>query len=109
MGNVREVTDGSFKADVLDASVPVLVDFWAPWCPPCRAIAPVIEEVATELGDTVRIVKMNVDDNFEIPNRLGIRSIPTLKLFFKGNEVNQMVGAASKDQIKAFISSHSTN
>ena len=106
MGNVREVTDGSFKAEVLESKVPVLIDFWAPWCPPCRAIAPVIEELANEMGEKVKILKMNVDDNFEIPNQLGIRSIPTLKIFVNGSEVNQMVGAGSKDQIKALFSGH---
>ncbi|MBN8556031.1 MAG: thioredoxin [Deltaproteobacteria bacterium] len=106
MGNVHEVTDGTFKTEVLDSKVPVLVDFWAPWCGPCRAIAPIVEELATELGPKVKILKMNVDDNSQVPSQFGIRSIPTLKVFVGGSEVNQMVGSASKEQIKSFLTAH---
>jgi thioredoxin 1 len=102
-GNVQETSDGSFKNDVLESKVPVLVDFWAPWCAPCRAIAPFVEEISTELAGKVKIVKMNIDDNPETPGQFGIRSIPTLKLFVNGAEANQMVGSASKDQIKQFL------
>lgn len=103
MANVKEITDGNFKAEVLDSKIPVLVDFWAPWCAPCRAIAPVVEEISGELAGKIHVVKMNVDENYEVPGQLGIRSIPTLKLFVNGSEKNQMVGSASKDQIKSFI------
>ncbi len=106
MADVNEVTDQSFKTEVLDASVPVLVDFWAPWCAPCRAIAPVVEEISKEFSGKVKVLKMNVDNNMETPGKLGIRSIPTLKVFVKGAEAGQMVGSASKDQIKAFLSQH---
>jgi thioredoxin 1 len=106
MGNVSEVTDNAFKTEVLDSKIPVLVDFWAPWCGPCRAIAPVVEEISTELSGKVKVVKMNVDDNMQVPGQLGIRSIPTLKLFVNGQEVNQMVGSASKDAIKQFLKPH---
>lgn len=106
MSNVKEVTDGAFKSEVLESKVPVLVDFWAPWCQPCLAIAPVVEQLAQEYGDKVKVLKMNVDDNYEVPGKLGIRSIPTLKLFVNGSEANQMVGNASKDQIKSFLAPH---
>ncbi len=107
MSNVSEVTDSGFKTDVLDSKVPVLVDFWAPWCAPCRAIAPIIDELSKELGGKVKMVKMNVDENSDVPMKLGIRSIPTLKLFVNGSEVNQMVGGASKEVIKQFLSAYS--
>jgi thioredoxin 1 len=106
MSNVREITDGAFKTEVLESKVPVLVDFWAPWCAPCRAIAPIVEEVAGEFGEKVKVFKMNVDDNYEVPGKLSIRSIPTLKVFVNGSEVNQMVGSASKEQIKSFLSAY---
>lgn len=106
MGNVSEISDANFRSELSSSQVPVVVDFWAPWCAPCRAIAPVIEELAGELGSKVKIVKMNVDENPQTPGQFGIRSIPTLKIFKNGQEVDQMVGSGSKDQIKAFISSH---
>ena len=106
MANVKEISDASFKTDVLDSNVPVLVDFWAPWCAPCRAIAPFVEEISTELTGKVQVYKMNVDDNVDVPSKLGIRSIPTLKIFVKGEPVNQIVGSASKDQIKQFLSQY---
>ncbi|MDB5039187.1 MAG: Thioredoxin [Bacteriovoracaceae bacterium] len=108
MGNVNEITDNAFKLEVLDSKVPVLVDFWAPWCAPCRAIAPIVEEISTELSGKIKVYKMNVDDNSQIPSQLGIRSIPTLKLFVNGSEVNQMVGSASKDSIRQFLKPHVT-
>jgi len=106
MSNVKEVTDGAFKTEVLQSKVPVLVDFWAPWCAPCRAIAPIVDDIAKELDGKVKVLKMNVDDNYEIPGQLGIRSIPTLKIFVNGAEVTQMVGSASKEQIKGFLAPH---
>jgi thioredoxin 1 len=105
MGKVTEITDSAFPSEVLSANVPVVVDFWAPWCGPCRAIAPVVEELSEELQGKVKFVKINVDDNPAVASQLGIRSIPTLKLFVNGAEKNQMVGAGSKDQIKQLFSS----
>lgn len=106
MANVKEVTDGAFKSEVLDSKTPVLVDFWAPWCGPCRAIAPLVEELSGLYGAKLKVLKMNVDDNYEIPGQLGIRSIPTLKLFVNGAEVNQTVGSTSIDQLKKFVEPH---
>lgn len=106
MGNVSEVSDVGFKTEVLDSKIPVLVDFWAPWCAPCRAIAPIVDEISTEMAGKVKVVKMNIDDNQQVPSHLGIRSIPTLKLFVNGSEVNQMVGSASKDSIRQFLKPH---
>lgn len=106
MGIVNEVTDQAFKNEVLDSKIPVLVDFWAPWCAPCRAIAPIVEEISSEFQGKVKVLKMNVDDNAETPSQLGIRSIPTLKLFVSGQEVSQMVGSASRDSIKQFLKPH---
>ena len=108
MGKVAEITDTGFEKEVLQSNVPVLVDFWAPWCAPCRAIAPVVEEISGELGEKVKVVKMNVDENTDVPGKLGIRSIPTLKVFVNGSEVDQMVGSASKEQIKQLLSTHVT-
>ncbi|PIR21997.1 MAG: thioredoxin [Deltaproteobacteria bacterium CG11_big_fil_rev_8_21_14_0_20_45_16] len=103
MANVTEVSDSSFQTEVLQSPIPVLVDFWAAWCGPCRAIAPVVEELSKELEGKVKVVKMNVDDNPQTPGSLGIRSIPTLKVFVAGSEKNQMVGAGSKEQIKQLV------
>lgn len=102
----NNISDSSFKSEVLDAKTPVLVDFWAPWCAPCRAIAPVVEEVSQDLHGKIKVVKMNIDDNPQTPGSLGIRSIPTLKLFINGTEVDQMIGSASKEQILRLIQQH---
>lgn len=100
---MTEITDATFESEVLKSDQPVLVDFWAPWCGPCVALAPVIEELSKELSGRVKVVKMNVDEHPKVAGELGIRSIPTLKVFKGGQEVNQMVGAASKDRILALI------
>ena len=81
---MQAVTDASFKADVLESGVPVLVDFWAPWCGPCRAVAPVLDQLDAELSGRLKIVKMNVDENQQVPGALGVRSIPTLVVFKDG-------------------------
>lgn len=106
MSNTPEVTDSQFEANVLKSDQPVLVDFWAAWCGPCRAIAPVVEELSSELEGKARVFKMNIDDNPNTPGQLGIRSIPTLKVFVGGKEVNEMVGAGSKEQLLALIQPH---
>lgn len=97
------VSDSSFEADVLQANGLVLVDFWAEWCGPCKMIGPVLEELAGEMGDKVRIVKMNVDENPRVPSQYGIRSIPTLILFKNGQVVAQKVGALPKAQMAQWI------
>ncbi len=100
MGKVSEVNDSTFQAEVLDASEPVLVDFWAPWCGPCRAIAPMIEELATENSGAVKIVKVNVDDSPAIAGQYQIHSIPTLMVFKDGNMVEMLQGVQPKQRVQ---------
>jgi thioredoxin 1 len=99
--NIIQATDSNWQSEVVDATVPVLVDFWAEWCSPCRAIAPVLEELATELAGKVKIAKVNVDENPDLAGQFGIRSIPTL-LIIKGGQVQQqLVGSMPKMTLKA--------
>jgi thioredoxin 1 len=100
---VSEVNDGTFEQDVLGSDVPVVLDFWAEWCPPCRALAPTFEELAKQYSGRVRFLKLNVDDNAEVPQRFGIKGIPTLVFFDGGREVERMVGAAGKDALARVI------
>jgi len=97
------VTDGKFNEEVLQSDLPVLVDFWAPWCGPCLSIAPAVEELAKEYSGRIKVGKMNVDENSKTPSSFGIRGIPTLILFKGGKAVNQVVGAVSKNKLKALI------
>jgi len=100
---VMQVSDADFDSQVLQSGEPVLVDFWAPWCGPCKAIGPVIEELAGEFQGKVKIGKMNVDDNPATPGKYGIRAIPTLILFKNGEVVDQITGAVGKPQLTALI------
>ncbi|MEX2449735.1 MAG: thioredoxin TrxA [Rhodospirillales bacterium] len=100
-----QVTDASFETDVLKADKPVVVDFWAEWCGPCKQIAPALEELATELADQVTVVKVNIDENPETPRKYGIRGIPTLLLFKNGEIASQKVGALPKAQLAQWIQS----
>lgn len=99
MANVQQVSDASFDNDVLQADVPVLIDFWAPWCGPCKAIAPVVEELAGEYDGRLKVVKMNVDDNPQTPAQYGVRGIPNLILFKSGEVKQQIVGAVPKGHL----------
>ena len=101
--NTKTVTDQSFEADVLKADKPVLVDFWAEWCGPCKMIAPALEEIASALGDKVNIVKLNIDENPDTPGKYGVRGIPTMLLFKNGQVVAQKVGALPKSQLAAWL------
>ena len=103
MGTIALVTDNNFEAEVLKSKSPVLVDFYADWCGPCKALAPTLEEVAKELGPKVKIVKMNVDDSPEAPTKYGIRSIPTLILFKGGEVAAQSVGGMQKTQLQQWV------
>jgi thioredoxin 1 len=103
--HITEVTDDSFEDEVLKSSEPVLVDYWAEWCGPCKMITPVLEEIAADYNGKIKVVKLNIDDNPDTPPKFGIRGIPTLMLF-KGGEVEATkVGALSKSQLTAFIDS----
>ncbi|MGQ0625313.1 MAG: thioredoxin [Sporichthyaceae bacterium] len=99
MGSIQEVTDDSFATDVLGADVPVLVDFWAPWCGPCRQVAPILEEIAAEQAGKIRIVKLNVDENPKTAAKYGVVSIPTLNVYSGGEVVKQLIGARPKPAI----------
>jgi thioredoxin 1 len=103
---IHHVTDATFKNEVLDASTPVLVDYWAEWCGPCKMIAPILDEVAKEYAGKLKIAKLNIDDNQKTPGEFGIRGIPTLMLFKAGDIAATKVGALSKSQLTAFIDSN---
>ena len=100
---VSEVSDGTFESEVLKSDVPVVVDFWAEWCPPCRALAPTFEELAARYEGSVRFLKLNVDENTSVPQRYGIKGIPTLVFFDGGREAERIVGATGKDALARIV------
>jgi thioredoxin 1 len=104
--HILHVTDTNFKSEVLDSGTPVLVDYWAEWCGPCKMIAPILEEVAKEYSGKLKIAKLNIDENPKTPGEYGIRGIPTLILFKGGNVEATKIGALSKSQLTAFIDSN---
>ena len=103
---IKHVSDATFDKEVLQSSTPVLVDYWAEWCGPCKMIAPILDEVATGYADKLQVAKMNVDENRDIPAKFGIRGIPTLILFKGGQAHAQKVGALSRSQLTAFVDSN---
>jgi len=103
-GNIAQISDDNFDSEVLKSAVPVLIDFWAPWCGPCKAIAPIVDELAGEYAGKLKIVKMNVDDNPRTPARYGVRGIPNLILFKDGEVQQQIVGAVPKAHLVKAIS-----
>ena len=102
MGTLK-TTDNSFKTDVLDSSIPVIVDFWAQWCGPCLQIAPILEEISIEKKDVINIYKLNIDENPDTPQKYGVRGIPTMMLFKEGRLIDQKVGTLPKSSINEWI------
>ncbi|MBE9098526.1 thioredoxin [Vacuolonema iberomarrocanum] len=106
MSAASAVTDATFKDEVLESDVPVLVDFWAPWCGPCRMVAPVVEEIADQYMGQIKVVKVNTDENPSVANQYGIRSIPTLMIFKGGQRVDMVVGAVPKTTLASTLEKH---
>ncbi len=104
--SILQTTDAAFEQDVLQAELPVLVDFWAEWCGPCKAIAPILDEIASDYADKILVAKVNIDDNAGTPAKFGVRGIPTLILFKNGQVEATKVGALSKSQLTAFLDSN---
>ena len=100
-GSVTEVTDANFQAEVVESDVPVLVDFWAPWCGPCRMVAPVVEEIAKDRGEAIKVVKLNIDENNETAIKYNVMSIPTLMVFSGGQVAKTVIGAYPKAKLEA--------
>lgn len=106
MSSANAVTDASFEQDVIKSDVPVLVDFWAPWCGPCRMVAPIVEDIAKEFDGKIKVYKLNTDENPRVASEYGIRSIPTLMIFKGGEKVDTVVGAVPKTTLAGTITKH---
>jgi thioredoxin 1 len=106
MSAAAQVTDATFDKEVIESGVPVLVDFWAPWCGPCRMVAPVVDEIAVQYEGQVKVVKVNTDENPQVASRYGIRSIPTLMIFKAGQRVDMVVGAVPKSTLATTLEKH---
>ncbi|MEH1825894.1 MULTISPECIES: thioredoxin [unclassified Nostoc] len=106
MSAAAQVTDSSFKQEVLESDVPVLVDFWAPWCGPCRMVAPVVDEISEQYKGQIKVVKVNTDENPQVASQYGIRSIPTLMIFKGGHKVDMVVGAVPKTTLASTLEKH---
>lgn len=106
MSTAEQVTDATFKQEVLDSKIPVLVDFWAPWCGPCRMVAPVVDEISQQYAGQVKVVKINTDENPNVASQYGIRSIPTLMVFKGGQRVDTVVGAVPKTTLANTLDKH---
>jgi len=106
MSSASAVTDASFEQDVLKSDLPVLIDFWAPWCGPCRMVAPIVDEIATEFEGKIKVFKLNTDENPNVASQYGIRSIPTLMIFKGGQKVDTVVGAVPKTTLSSTISKY---
>ena len=106
MSNTLQITDDTFETEVINSTLPVLVDYWAEWCGPCKMVGPILEELAVEFGERVKITKLNIDENQTTPPKYGIRGIPTLMLFKNGEVTDMKVGALSKSQLSAFLEEH---
>lgn len=106
MSSVPSVTDETFETEVIQSNVPVLVDFWAPWCGPCRMVAPIVEDVATQFEGQIKVVKLDTDQNPNVASQYGIRSIPTLMIFKGGQKVDMVVGAVPKSTIASTLEKH---
>ncbi|MFL2630265.1 MAG: thioredoxin [Thermodesulfobacteriota bacterium] len=103
MSDIKEINDDDFQEEVLNSEVPVLVDFWAPWCGPCKILAPTLEEISAENREKIKIVKINIDENQLIAGKYGIKSIPTMMIFEKGELKNQLVGSMPKQEIEKVL------
>ena len=103
MAEITDVTDATFQAEVLESDVPVIVDFWAEWCQPCRRIAPIVKELADQYGDKLKVVKINIDESAQTPGAYGIRSIPTVLAFKNGQVVSQLTGARPKGDFEELV------
>tara|TARA_B100001245_G_scaffold235135_1_gene222241 strand:- start:1376 stop:1696 length:321 start_codon:yes stop_codon:yes gene_type:complete len=101
--SVKSIKEKEFESEVINSDKPVLIDFWAQWCGPCKEIAPILEEIADEMQDTIKVVKINIDENPNIPNKYGIQSIPTMIIFKKGQPISTKIGAAIKSEVKTWI------